>query len=114
VTYWKQRFEDIGAWERHLTREGMRAVKLFLHICNSEQRRRLLERAQHPRQALEVLLRRRREQPTGRLPARLRGDAALDEHGRRAAVRVSRPTTVALQSQAMTRYATSTTAGVER
>jgi PPK2 family polyphosphate:nucleotide phosphotransferase len=43
--FWKQRYEDIAAWERHLTRSGTRVVKLFLHISKQEQRERFLARA---------------------------------------------------------------------
>jgi PPK2 family polyphosphate:nucleotide phosphotransferase len=44
--FWKQRFEDIAAWERHLARDGTRVVKFFLHISKAEQRRRFLARAE--------------------------------------------------------------------
>jgi PPK2 family polyphosphate:nucleotide phosphotransferase len=48
ATFWERRFEDIVAWERHLTREGTRVVKFFLHISRAEQRRRFLARAERP------------------------------------------------------------------
>jgi PPK2 family polyphosphate:nucleotide phosphotransferase len=47
-TFWQERFEDIAAWERHLTRCGTQVVKFFLHISKAEQRRRLLARAERP------------------------------------------------------------------
>jgi len=47
--FWKRRFEDIAAWERHLTHEGTRVVKLFLHVSKDEQRRRFLARADEER-----------------------------------------------------------------
>jgi PPK2 family polyphosphate:nucleotide phosphotransferase len=45
---WKERFEDINAFERHLVRNGTEIVKFFLHISKKEQRRRLLERLDDP------------------------------------------------------------------
>jgi PPK2 family polyphosphate:nucleotide phosphotransferase len=44
--FWEQRFQDITAWERHLTREGTRVLKFFLHISKSEQLKRFLARAE--------------------------------------------------------------------
>jgi PPK2 family polyphosphate:nucleotide phosphotransferase len=43
--FWRDRFRDIAAWERHLDRCGTRVVKLFLHVSKHEQRRRFLARA---------------------------------------------------------------------
>lgn len=48
AAFWKQRLQDIAAWERHLTRCGTRVVKLLLHISKEEQRRRFLERLEQP------------------------------------------------------------------
>ena len=45
---WKQRYEDINAFERHLVRNGTRVVKFFLHVSQEEQRRRFLDRLDHP------------------------------------------------------------------
>jgi PPK2 family polyphosphate:nucleotide phosphotransferase len=45
---WKQRYEDINAFERHLHRNGTRIVKLFLHLSKDEQRRRFLRRLDDP------------------------------------------------------------------
>ena len=45
---WKERYEDITAWERHLDRSGTRVVKFFLHVSQEEQRERLLARADDP------------------------------------------------------------------
>jgi PPK2 family polyphosphate:nucleotide phosphotransferase len=45
---WRERFEDINAFERHLVRNGTRILKFFLHISKDEQRRRLLERLDDP------------------------------------------------------------------
>lgn len=47
-TLWRQRFEDIVAFERHLHRNGTRIVKLFLHISNGVQRKRILDRLGDP------------------------------------------------------------------
>jgi PPK2 family polyphosphate:nucleotide phosphotransferase len=43
--FWKQRLEDIAAWERHLTRCGTQIVKFFLNVSREEQRERFLSRA---------------------------------------------------------------------
>ncbi|MHB1504143.1 MAG: polyphosphate kinase 2 family protein [Acidimicrobiales bacterium] len=45
---WKQRYEDINAFERHLERSGVRIVKCFLHLSKREQKKRLLERLDNP------------------------------------------------------------------
>jgi len=45
---WKERFEDINAFERYLTRNGIMVVKFFLHVSNKEQKRRFLERIERP------------------------------------------------------------------
>jgi PPK2 family polyphosphate:nucleotide phosphotransferase len=41
---WKQRFEDIVAFERYLARNGIVVVKFFLHVSKEEQRKRFLAR----------------------------------------------------------------------
>jgi len=45
---WRQRYDDINAFEHHLHRNGVRLVKCFLHVSREEQRRRLLERLDDP------------------------------------------------------------------
>jgi PPK2 family polyphosphate:nucleotide phosphotransferase len=45
---WKERFEDIVAYERYLTRNGIAVVKFFLHVSKAEQKRRFLERLEQP------------------------------------------------------------------
>ena len=45
---WRERFEDIAAFERHLTRNGVAVLKFFLHVSKDEQRRRFLERLDTP------------------------------------------------------------------
>jgi PPK2 family polyphosphate:nucleotide phosphotransferase len=45
---WRERFEDINAFERHLSRNGVLIRKFFLHVSKAEQRRRFLERLDDP------------------------------------------------------------------
>ena len=45
---WKERFEDINAFERYLSRNGTRVLKFFLHVSREEQRKRFLERLDDP------------------------------------------------------------------
>jgi PPK2 family polyphosphate:nucleotide phosphotransferase len=45
---WRQRYDEINDFERHLVRNGTRVVKFFLHVSKNEQRRRLLERLDDP------------------------------------------------------------------
>ena len=45
---WKERFQDIRAFERYLTRNGVIVRKFFLHLSKKEQRRRFLERIENP------------------------------------------------------------------
>lgn len=45
---WKERFEDINAYERYLTRNGVVIRKFFLHVSKEEQRRRFLSRLEEP------------------------------------------------------------------
>ena len=42
---WEHRYDDINTFERHLTRNATKIIKLFLHVSREEQTRRLLERA---------------------------------------------------------------------
>jgi PPK2 family polyphosphate:nucleotide phosphotransferase len=41
---WDRRFREINDWERYLTDQGFRIVKLFLNVSKEEQRRRFLSR----------------------------------------------------------------------
>ena len=41
---WKDRFEDINALERYLTRNGVVVLKFFLNVSKAEQKRRFLKR----------------------------------------------------------------------
>lgn len=45
---WEQRFEDINAYERYLTRNGVVIRKFFLHVSKKEQKRRFLARLDEP------------------------------------------------------------------
>jgi PPK2 family polyphosphate:nucleotide phosphotransferase len=45
---WKDRYEDINAFERHMSRNGTVILKFFLHLSKEEQRKRLLERVDTP------------------------------------------------------------------
>ncbi len=45
---WQERFEDIRAIERYLTRNGIVVRKFFLHVSKEEQRRRFLARIEDP------------------------------------------------------------------
>jgi PPK2 family polyphosphate:nucleotide phosphotransferase len=45
---WKRRYREINEWERYLTDNGFRVVKLFLNLSKEEQRRRLLRRIDLP------------------------------------------------------------------
>jgi PPK2 family polyphosphate:nucleotide phosphotransferase len=41
---WEQRYEDINAFEKYLTRNGVIVLKFFLHLSKKEQKKRFLER----------------------------------------------------------------------
>ncbi|OKO87925.1 hypothetical protein AC629_12375 [Bradyrhizobium sp. NAS80.1] len=45
---WKERFEDISAFERYLCRNGTVVLKFFLNVSKDEQRERFLERLENP------------------------------------------------------------------
>jgi polyphosphate kinase 2 (PPK2 family) len=45
---WRERFEDISAFERYLSRNGTVVLKFFLNISKEEQRKRFLERLEDP------------------------------------------------------------------
>jgi PPK2 family polyphosphate:nucleotide phosphotransferase len=45
---WRERFEDISAIERYLSRNGTVILKFFLHVSKEEQRRRFLGRLEEP------------------------------------------------------------------
>lgn len=45
---WKERFEDISAFERYLGRNGTLVLKFFLNVSKEEQRQRFLDRLEEP------------------------------------------------------------------
>jgi PPK2 family polyphosphate:nucleotide phosphotransferase len=45
---WKERLEDIAAFERYLSRQGTVILKFFLHVSRGEQKRRFLARLDMP------------------------------------------------------------------
>jgi PPK2 family polyphosphate:nucleotide phosphotransferase len=45
---WKERFEDISAFERYLCRNGTVVLKFFLNLSKEEQRARFLDRLEDP------------------------------------------------------------------
>lgn len=45
---WKRRYREINSWERFLTENGFRLVKLFLNLSKEEQRIRFLKRIDVP------------------------------------------------------------------
>jgi PPK2 family polyphosphate:nucleotide phosphotransferase len=46
--FWKDRFDDLNAFEHHLARNGIAVVKFFLHVSKAEQKRRFLARLDNP------------------------------------------------------------------
>ena len=45
---WRRRYRSIVNLERHLTRNGTRIIKFFLHLSKEEQRRRFIDRIDKP------------------------------------------------------------------
>lgn len=45
---WQERFEDINAYERYLSRNGIAIRKFFLHVSKGEQKKRFIERLDNP------------------------------------------------------------------
>ena len=46
--FWRERYEDIAATERHLVRNHTTIVKIFLHLSRERQQKRLKSRIQKP------------------------------------------------------------------
>ena len=46
--FWRRRYQDINAFERHLVRNGTVILKFFLNVSKDEQKRRFLERLNRP------------------------------------------------------------------
>ena len=47
-TVWEHRYESIVDHEKHLTRNGTRIMKFFLHMSRDEQRQRFIDRIDEP------------------------------------------------------------------
>ncbi len=47
-TFWKQRYEDINAFEHHLARNGTLILKFYLNISRDEQKKRFIKRLEDP------------------------------------------------------------------
>lgn len=47
-TLWRERYRSIANLERHLHINGMRIIKIFLHLSKDEQRKRFLARIDEP------------------------------------------------------------------
>jgi PPK2 family polyphosphate:nucleotide phosphotransferase len=45
---WRHRFHSINEYEKHLARNGVKIVKIFLHLSKTEQKHRLLKRIERP------------------------------------------------------------------
>lgn len=46
--FWRDRYEDIAAFERYIARQGTRIVKVFLHVGREKQKARLRARLDEP------------------------------------------------------------------
>ena len=46
--FWKNRFDSINRFEKHLSQNGTTILKFFLHMSKEEQRIRLLKRLEYP------------------------------------------------------------------
>jgi polyphosphate kinase 2 (PPK2 family) len=85
---WRDRFEDIRAFERHLARSGTVILKFFLNVSREEAEEVLPGADRQPGEELEVLAGRcRRSPPVDRLHDRLRGHDPPHQRARRALVR---------------------------
>lgn len=47
-SFWRERFEDINNFERHLVLNGTIVLKFFLNVSKQEQKKRFLERLTNP------------------------------------------------------------------
>ena len=46
--FWEKRFEQINNFEKHLSQNGTKIIKFYLHMSKEEQRKRLLKRLENP------------------------------------------------------------------
>ena len=88
---WKERYQDIRAFERYLSRNGVLIRKFFLNVSRAEQKKRFLERIDEPGEELEIL-RGGREgaRALERVHGRVRDDDPRDVHARVPVVRGAR------------------------
>ena len=78
---WKHRYHAINEWERYLTDNGFRVVKLFLNLSKEEQRTAVPAAHRPSRAQLEVLVPRRAGAAAlGRLPGGVLEDVHPHEH----------------------------------
>jgi len=47
--FWRDRYEDINNFEKHITRNGTVVLKFFLHLSKEEQKKRFLKRLTDPK-----------------------------------------------------------------
>ncbi|MCE1197962.1 MAG: polyphosphate kinase 2 family protein [Marinilabiliales bacterium] len=45
---WQERLTDIANFEQYLGNNGIRVIKIFLHLSKKEQKKRFLDRIEHP------------------------------------------------------------------
>lgn len=45
---WEERFKDIRNFEKYLTRNGVKVIKIFLNVSKEEQKKRFIERIDNP------------------------------------------------------------------
>ena len=85
---WDRRYREINDWERYLTDNGFKVVKIFLNLSKEEQRTRFLKRIDLPEKNWKFSAADVRERaPVGRLPARVLRDAVGHQHAVGAVVR---------------------------
>ena len=78
---WKRRFREINDWERYLTDNGTKIVKLFLNVSQGRAAPAVPRPDRGAREQLEVLrVRCARAALLGRLPEGVRGRAVEHEH----------------------------------
>ncbi len=88
---WKNRFEDVAAFERYLARNGYAIVKFFLHVSKKEQKARFLERLDEPSKNWKFSLADAKEREyLGRLHGSLRGRDSRHGGASRPLVRAAR------------------------
>jgi polyphosphate kinase 2 (PPK2 family) len=56
--FWKQRYDDINMFERHLVRNGTKVLKFFLNVSKRQAKATVTQASRRPRKALEILLQR--------------------------------------------------------